>query len=691
MVKLAMHSGLSDESYFISRAKELEASCPDEARAWLLTAKTLFPRSFSIQFESYRLDREALSVKDSAAHLERLCREFPDEPDLWAEMRVLADALRCEDDDGQSKFLREVFCQLSTDLQHRGLSVIADRSSDTLEHCQLVLLLLNKFPNMVNGHGTRVVDLLLTSEKHAHFKSPLNKYRKFLVCDLLPSLLSSSASDLTHKQLTRLFLRTVEFYVCYMASDNTKIQGTGAEEPVELRLADPWKDMCSLCQLAANKLHWPLADVFTHKRSRDLVWQQLASFFREHSARQEDPFVHSQLVYCTVAVMLQAVVEYSHKIDPTMAPGSQSSSGGGGGGAAPPSLMLVEAFPEPLSSTTSLLGSVPGPSVPGPGPAHRRHRSQELDPTEPLLTVSRQVTFKPQQLTLAFLTGVRCWSLLSQNPALEKEFQRVWQHVLSGNSWPWFQSFVTDVHLYADRLQELAYRTDAAAAAGLGGTGGTGAHCCRALLQRMAAAFGTGDYQLAGELCLHILTGPLLPSALGDPAKTQVVAQCAQNRHLHFLSYTQADVSKYCIKVLTLCLQKKVLGPGAFQDNAVGHLIVLLQYDWPTEEPIFSKVVHLIRQHGTLTYPQFVHYVTCPDIVEEFVYLNTEHGGGLTFSLVPAQQPRQRTISTRGVDKGAREEFRMAMLQQIRRTESTLTLIGEFLTAQKDDVLRCLR
>ena len=41
----------------------------------------------------------------------------------------------------------------SPDLQHRGLSVIADRSSDTLEHCQLVLLLLNKFPNMVNGHG----------------------------------------------------------------------------------------------------------------------------------------------------------------------------------------------------------------------------------------------------------------------------------------------------------------------------------------------------------------------------------------------------------------------------------------------------------------------------------------------------------------------------------------------------------
>ena len=44
------------------------------------------------------------------------------------------------------------------------------------------------------------------------------------MCDLLPSLLSSSASDLTTKQLMRLFLRVVEFYVCYMASDSTKIQ-----------------------------------------------------------------------------------------------------------------------------------------------------------------------------------------------------------------------------------------------------------------------------------------------------------------------------------------------------------------------------------------------------------------------------------------------------------------------------------
>ena len=69
----------------------------------------------------------------------------------------------------------------------------------------------------------------------------------------------------------------------------------------------------------------------------------------------------------------------------------------------------------------------------------------------------------------------------------------MWQH-LSGNGWSWFQAFVTDVHLYSGRLQELAYRTEAATAPG----GGAGARCCRALLQRLTAAFGTGDYQVRG-------------------------------------------------------------------------------------------------------------------------------------------------------------------------------------------------
>ena len=82
--------------------------------------------------------------------------------------------------------------------------------------------------------------------------------------------------------------------------------------------------------------------------------------------------------------------------------------------------MLVEAFSEPVSSTALLgtPGSVPG--TPGGGSGHRRRRSQELDPSEPLLTVSRQVAFKPQPLVLSFVTGVRCWSLLSQNAVLEK-------------------------------------------------------------------------------------------------------------------------------------------------------------------------------------------------------------------------------------------------------------------------------
>ena len=78
------------------------------------------------------------------------------------------------------------------------------------------------------------------------------------------------------------------------------------------------------------------------------------------------------------------------------------------------------------------------------------------------------------------------------------EFQRVWQQ-LGGAGWPWFQSFVTDVSLSGGRLQELFIRTDAARLPPAPAAPGGGPPCCRPLLQRLAAAFGSGDYQVSGR------------------------------------------------------------------------------------------------------------------------------------------------------------------------------------------------
>jgi hypothetical protein len=49
-------------------------------------------------------------------------------------------------------------------------------------------------------------------------------------------------------------------------------------------------------------------------------------------------------------------------------------------------------------------------------------------------------------------------------------------------------------------------------------------------------------------------------------------------------------------------------------------------------------------------------------------------------------------MATRGVDKGAKNEFRVSMLKQIRRSgrENIENLILKFLTTNDLDILRCV-
>lgn len=70
----------------------------------------------------------------------------------------------------------------------------------------------------------KLADTLLTSEKHSTYQTPVNCFRKLLVVDLLPTLLSSRTIDVPQKQLYRLILKSVDFYVSWFASGSTLIQ-----------------------------------------------------------------------------------------------------------------------------------------------------------------------------------------------------------------------------------------------------------------------------------------------------------------------------------------------------------------------------------------------------------------------------------------------------------------------------------
>lgn len=52
----------------------------------------------------------------------------------------------------------------------------------------------------------------------------------------------------------------------------------------------------------------------------------------------------------------------------------------------------------------------------------------------------------------------------------------------------------------------------------------------------------------------------------------------------------------------------------AFTDNrddlSLGHVVVLLQYDWPQGEMLFLKAMDKICQQGSFQYENFFNYVT---------------------------------------------------------------------------------
>lgn len=109
-------------------------------------------------------------------------------------------------------------------------------------------------------------------------------------------------------------------------------------------------------------------------------------------------------------------------------------------------------------------------------------------------------------------------------------------------------------------------------------------------------------------------------------------------------------------------------------DLSLGHVVVLLQYDWPQGEMLFLKAVDKICQQGSFQYENFFNYVTSIlfalisclyfgvnrqfslwflyvldvgflklmvfsdiDMLEEFAYLRTPEGGRIQLELLPNQ------------------------------------------------------
>ena len=61
---------------------------------------------------------------------------------------------------------------------------------------------------------------------------------------------------------------------------------------------------------------------------------------------------------------------------------------------------------------------------------------------------------------------------------------------------------------------------------------------------------------------------------------------------------------------LKICfhLQSKAFSANG-DDTSLGHMVVLLQYDWPKSEALFFEVLKKIKQQNSLVYNMFFNYI----------------------------------------------------------------------------------
>lgn len=164
-------------------------------------------------------------------------------------------------------------------------------------------------------------------------------------------------------------------------------------------------------------------------------------------------------------------------------------------------------------------------------------------------------------------------------------------------------------------------------------------------------------------------------------------------RHLHYLTLARFPILQYCCRLLLLAVKDNFSLPGGVGDLAIGHALVLMQIDWPQEASTFTTITERIINRRSFAYPLFQAYIICVDILEELAYLWTEHGRGVSLDIsISSGVLQNRRITTRGADKGVREEVKQAMRRQTARDgiDPLDELIQKFIINEKNAILHGL-
>uniref|UniRef100_A0A8C9YSZ3 Integrator complex subunit 10 n=1 Tax=Sander lucioperca TaxID=283035 RepID=A0A8C9YSZ3_SANLU len=699
-------SAQKDCDFLVKRARELVSDDPCAAKAWLITARTLYPADFNIQYEMYIIERNAERTASAGRLLYDMFINFPDQPIVWREINVITAALRSDSQDKHAQFLRGLFETLPGRVQCEMLLKATEQCFNTLEKAEMLLLLLKRFPESVVQHGVNLGETLLDAEVSENVETPVNCFRKLFVCDVLPLVINNMDMRLPASLMQKYMLKAAEFYIGYVTrgpSPDVQIQGKYRLSPyfliyltnslpryvIDGLLLDILAVVGARCEWQGDKGQRSYVDMLQRVKELCRYLPGLEGDTRSRCC--------SQVVICAALVLFRSAFLYVSAVQPALFQGVNTLSSG--------PWILVEDLSSVYNDVEGERGAVKH--------AHKkrkladgREKTMSSDDEEGLgkgrgrhILVNKTEMPSWSETLESFRTARESWDLLHSHDGLETEFKKICASWKTDN-WLWFRIFLSDMIIYQGQYRKSLSSLHQMAAVqqpqpgqqSPSGQGSLEHH--RALIQQASCHYALGEYRMACEKLLDVVGGLVPPSQ--EPTKSpedhgRVKNKTRKSNDLRLLPCTSKAVLPFCLQLMLACFKLRAFTDSR-DDLSLGHVVVLLQHDWPQGEMLFLKTVEKICQQGSFQYENFFNYVTNIDMLEEFAYLRTPEGGRIQLELLPNQGMliKHHTV-TRGITKGVKEDFRLAMERQVSRCgENLYSVLHRFCINEKIIIIQSL-
>ncbi|XP_071943294.1 integrator complex subunit 10-like isoform X2 [Antedon mediterranea] len=643
---------LSGPEWMVEKAQKCLRTDLFASKSLLITARSLYPRNFRIQFEAYRIEKSARKTAEGAAILLDMFQHFFDEPVLQDELQALIVALQSESQDPSIVILRDMFDSFPSKAKY-----------DILQK-------------------TSVCEVLPLVIANKQIEVPIKFYAKWLQKSMAYYLSYITQPPRKHEQLATTPVLTSPTHNASSPMKSPCYSRPGFDGPPKEGASDSWEKMHELIIKIAEKCGWNLHVIPKMTGSVSSRFQHLSECHRQQPS--DAPAVSKSIFYSTVLLFLKTAFTYASTVD------SEAFASTNIGHST--SLLLLEDLNAKLKSKKH----------------KHKHKKLRLDENDiPLdsdssddpglssipanLKVNKSYGITPE-LIENFETGIDCWKLLYANEYFEKDLNWL-LHRWKADTWQWLTSFQTDMMIFkGDFSQALRMLQEKHKQMSSMPLAEVAKDKLKILLQMAACHFRLAQFSSACEMTLDAVS--LMPSSETSVSKAVQPEKPSHTskytRMLLLLPVTGRELLPYCINLLLQCYKKKSFHHHSTKDDkALGHMIVLMQYNWPKEESLFSDAIKKIRKQGTFTYSLFFKFIINIDILEEFAFLATEEAGQIEIDLLPPAQ-RQKVV-TRGVVKGGKEDFRIALENQVKRCEENVEfLLKQFLVCERDTLLEHL-